>query len=88
VIVKTDYSPPAHNEIRFDVLLAYVWPVVDSGEVNLQKIIERIREAIIEIVNEETKWKPYPNDGFIRSTGGDGRKNQPIHDEVIVYDFS
>jgi hypothetical protein len=82
------YSPPSHNEIRFDVSLAYIWPMVEDGEVNLQKIIERIRESIIEIVNEETEWQPHPDDGFIRSTGGDGRKNQPIHDEVIAYDFS
>ncbi len=81
-----------HNEIRFDLCLAYIYPMVADGDVDLAKLVRKIRAAIIATVNAETDW--YENSSFVRATGGNGNglpggdRNHPIHSEVIVWDFS
>jgi len=75
-----------HNEMRFDITLGHIWPMVECGEVSMPILIRKIREAIIDVINLETCWGP-PVCTVI-STGGDGRREQPLHIEEIGYDFS
>ncbi len=85
-------SELGHNEIRFDLCLAYIYPMVADGDVDLATLVGKIRAAIISTVNAETDW--YEDSSFVRATGGngnglpDGDRNHPIHSEVIVWDFS
>ena len=81
-----------HNEIRFDLWLAYIYPMVADGDVDLAKLVGKIRAAIIATVNAETDW--HEDSSFVRATGGNGNglpggdRNHPIPSEVIVWDFS
>lgn len=80
----------AHNDIRFDIALAHIYPMIESGEVKMPDLIQKLRKAITDVIDNETDWRQYPGDGHVRSTGGDGSgaTPKPLHDEVIVYDFS
>lgn len=79
---------PAHNDMRFDISMAHIFPMIEAGEVDMPDLIAKVRQAITDTVDRETEWRQYPGDGFVRSTGGDGLRDEPLHDEVIVYDFS
>lgn len=86
--MKAENEVLAHNEIRFDICLAGIWPMVEDGTVDMPDLIAKIKDAIIETCNRELEWQPYPGDGHVVSTGGDGREDKPLHNEVIVYDLS
>jgi hypothetical protein len=85
-------TAPGHNEIRFDLCLAWIYPMVQDGDVDLLDLVQKIRSAIIATVNAETDW--HAGHSFVRATGGNGNglpsgdRNHPIHWEVITWDFS
>ncbi len=85
-----DDSKLAHNDIRFDITMAYIYPMIESGEVKVPDLIQQLRKAITDVIDRETEWYESQGDGFVRATGGDGSGSTsgPLHDEVICYDFS
>lgn len=81
-------TAPRHNDMRFDISMAHIFPMIEAGEVNMSDLIAKVRAAITDAIDRETDWQQYQGGCFVRSTGGDGQRDEPLHDEVIVYDFS
>jgi hypothetical protein len=66
--------------MRFDVRLGHIAPMIAAGEANVADLGDKIRDAIIKVVDKETEWRvsgteTRPAEGMLR------------YDE-IEYDFS
>jgi hypothetical protein len=79
-------STAPHNVVRFDLCLAYVSPMIQGGEIDMQGLIQKVEAAIVETVNTETEWDT--NGSQVNATGGNGNSELPLHDEEITWDFS
>jgi hypothetical protein len=75
-----------HNVMRFDVCLAWVYPMIVEGELDIEKLIAKVQSTIIATVDQVTEWKhEYV---VVNMVGGNGNNDKPLCDIEISYDFS
>jgi len=77
-----------HNTMRFDVQLAHVGPMLQCGEVQKADIVNAIRDAIIEAVDDVLGTGL---DGTPIPFGGKAEvetKSKMLHRETIMFDLS
>ena len=77
-----------HNTMRFDVQLAHIGPMLQCGEVQKTDIVNAIRDAIIEAVDDVLgaglDCIPVPFGGKAEVEV----KSQMLHRETIMFDLS
>ena len=77
-----------HNTARFDVQLSYLQPLIDEGDVDVQQLVGRIREAIIGAVEQSLgplmECEAIPGGAFVQVV----EKSAMLHREHIAFDLS
>ena len=89
-LLKEDNSGQVilHNTMRFDVQLAHIYAMIDDGDVDVAVLAEKIRSAIIAVVDEVIgvglDGRSIPGGAYVVPVAG----TKMLHRETIGFDLS